>query len=74
MLVCIYIGAMNQLARNLACEWASDGIRVNAVAPAVIATPLAEAVRFYATNIPPRIISLSCFCRSLDFDDDLLGV
>ncbi|VVA90305.1 unnamed protein product [Arabis nemorensis] len=37
-------GAMNQLARNLACEWASDGIRVNAVAPAVIATPLADAV------------------------------
>ncbi|XP_010557238.1 PREDICTED: tropinone reductase homolog At1g07440-like isoform X1 [Tarenaya hassleriana] len=37
-------GAMNQLARNLACEWASDNIRVNAVAPGVIATPLAEAV------------------------------
>ncbi|XP_019090923.1 PREDICTED: tropinone reductase homolog At1g07440-like isoform X1 [Camelina sativa] len=37
-------GAMNQLARNLACEWASDGIRANAVAPAVIATPLAAAV------------------------------
>ncbi|XP_019090965.1 PREDICTED: tropinone reductase homolog At1g07440 [Camelina sativa] len=37
-------GAMNQLARNLACEWASDGIRANAVAPGVIATPLAGAV------------------------------
>ncbi|KAL9305320.1 Tropinone reductase [Arabidopsis thaliana] len=37
-------GALNQLARNLACEWASDGIRANAVGPAVIATPLAEAV------------------------------
>uniref|UniRef100_M4EGP7 3-oxoacyl-[acyl-carrier-protein] reductase n=1 Tax=Brassica campestris TaxID=3711 RepID=M4EGP7_BRACM len=35
-------GAMNQLARNLACEWASDGIRANAIAPAVIATPLVE--------------------------------
>nr|VDC59942.1 unnamed protein product [Brassica rapa] len=35
--------AMNQVARNLACEWASDGIRANAVAPTVIATPLAEA-------------------------------
>ncbi|KAL1201996.1 putative tropinone reductase [Cardamine amara subsp. amara] len=31
-------GAMNQLARNLACEWATDGIRANAVAPAAIAT------------------------------------
>ncbi|CAH2065664.1 unnamed protein product [Thlaspi arvense] len=35
-------GAMNQLARNLACEWASDGIRANSVAPALIPTPLAE--------------------------------
>ncbi|KAJ1274580.1 hypothetical protein BS78_05G072600 [Paspalum vaginatum] len=26
-------GAMNQLAKNLACEWAKDGIRVNTVAP-----------------------------------------
>ncbi|XP_010457924.1 PREDICTED: tropinone reductase homolog At1g07440-like isoform X2 [Camelina sativa] len=37
-------GAMNQLARNLACEWASDGIRANAVAPAGIATPIVGAV------------------------------
>lgn len=41
---CATKGAMNQLARNLACEWASDGIRANAVAPAVIATDLAKAV------------------------------
>nr|AAB31256.1 FixR homolog {EST} [Brassica napus, Naehan, root, Peptide Partial, 56 aa] [Brassica napus] len=26
-------GALNQLARNLACEWAKDGIRANTVAP-----------------------------------------
>jgi Tropinone reductase 1 len=25
--------AINQLAKNLACEWAKDGIRVNSVAP-----------------------------------------
>ncbi|KAG2308551.1 hypothetical protein Bca52824_028299 [Brassica carinata] len=35
-------GAMNQLARNLACEWASDSIRVNSVCPWFIATPLAN--------------------------------
>ncbi|CAA7039548.1 unnamed protein product [Microthlaspi erraticum] len=40
---CATKGAMNKLARNLACEWASDNIRVNAVAPGLIATPLAEA-------------------------------
>ncbi|KAL1192653.1 Senescence-associated protein 13 [Cardamine amara subsp. amara] len=33
-------GAMNQLARNLACEWASDNIRVNSVCPWFITTPL----------------------------------
>ncbi|XP_075100260.1 tropinone reductase 1-like isoform X1 [Nicotiana tabacum] len=35
--------AMNQMTKNLACEWAKDNIRVNAVAPAIIATPLIEA-------------------------------
>ena len=36
--------AMLQLTRNLAVEWASDNIRVNAVAPWYIRTPLAGPV------------------------------
>lgn len=36
-------GALNQLTRSLACEWGSDKIRVNAVAPWIIKTPLLDA-------------------------------
>ncbi len=36
--------AINQLTKNLACEWAKDGIRVNTVAPWYTATPLANQV------------------------------
>lgn len=36
--------AINQMTANLAVEWANDGIRVNAIAPWYIQTPLAEQV------------------------------
>ncbi|XP_039142131.1 noroxomaritidine/norcraugsodine reductase-like isoform X3 [Dioscorea cayenensis subsp. rotundata] len=32
--------AMNQLTKNLACEWGKDNIRANGIAPALIRTPL----------------------------------
>ena len=36
--------AMAQITRGLALEWASDGIRVNTVAPGFIETPLTEVL------------------------------
>ncbi|CAI9113396.1 OLC1v1013991C1 [Oldenlandia corymbosa var. corymbosa] len=35
-------GAINQLTKNLACEWAKDNIRVNCVAPWFVRTSLVE--------------------------------
>ncbi|XP_023910922.1 tropinone reductase homolog At5g06060 isoform X2 [Quercus suber] len=35
-------GAMNQLTKNLACEWAIDNIRTNCVAPWYIKTPFVQ--------------------------------
>ncbi|TXG58664.1 hypothetical protein EZV62_016493 [Acer yangbiense] len=36
-------GAINQVTKNLACEWAKDNIRVNSIAPWIIRTPLIDA-------------------------------
>ncbi|KAL1805269.1 hypothetical protein ACET3Z_028337 [Daucus carota] len=48
-------GAINQLTRNLAYEWAKDNIRVNSVAPWVTKTPmlqkLEDEVPGFAENI-----------------------
>jgi len=49
--------ALIQLTRNLACEWAPDGIRVNAVAPWYIETPMVKELlkdQAYRENILDR--------------------
>ena len=43
----LFVGAINQLAKNLACEWAKDNIRVNSIAPGHIKTPLTEPVNVF---------------------------
>ncbi|XP_044473721.1 tropinone reductase homolog isoform X1 [Mangifera indica] len=59
-------GAMNQVTKNLACEWAKDNIRVNAVAPAVIKTSLVDAVgeNSVGKEIVSRIISRTPISRA----------
>ncbi|WCJ28343.1 NAD(P)-binding Rossmann-fold superfamily protein [Euphorbia peplus] len=36
-------GAMNEITKGFACEWAKDGIRVNAVLPGLIQTSLVDS-------------------------------
>ncbi|CAL4984878.1 unnamed protein product [Urochloa decumbens] len=36
--------SLNQLAKNLACEWAKDKIRINSVGPGYISTSLTEQI------------------------------
>jgi NAD(P)-dependent dehydrogenase (short-subunit alcohol dehydrogenase family) len=38
-------GGIGQLTKSLAAAWAKDGVRVNAVAPGWIATPLTQALQ-----------------------------
>lgn len=40
----VFPGAMNQLTKNLACEWAKDNIRSNTIAPWVIRTSILETM------------------------------
>lgn len=46
-------GAIGQLTKSLAVAWAADGIRVNAVAPGWIATPLTQALQDDAVRAAP---------------------
>ncbi|KAL5580928.1 hypothetical protein UlMin_013370 [Ulmus minor] len=49
-------GAMNQLAKNLACEWAKDNIRTNSIAPWFIRTPLVAPI-LSDENVSEAVIS-----------------
>ncbi|KAL8148673.1 hypothetical protein AgCh_005873 [Apium graveolens] len=51
-------GAINQLTKNLACEWAKDNIRVNSVAPWVIRTQLIEQVEEEHPGSKERMVGM----------------
>ena len=48
-------GGVGQLTKSLAAAWAKDGVRVNAVAPGWIATPLTQALQDDPTRAAPII-------------------
>ena len=76
---------MKVLPRHLACEWAKDGIRANAVAPNVVKTRQSQSVIIiYNLHILfceysywlPLILTHFCFLKYLDdisFKEELFG-
>ncbi|KAK9291215.1 hypothetical protein L1049_009403 [Liquidambar formosana] len=58
-------GAMNQVTKNLACEWAKDNIRANTIAPGVIRTSFADKMEQdpVAVELVNGLISQTPICR-----------
>ncbi|CAK0784803.1 hypothetical protein CVIRNUC_008007 [Coccomyxa viridis] len=53
--------AMDQLTKNLCCEWAKDGIRINSIKPWYIDTPLAAPVIRH-----PKLLGEVCAVTPMD--------
>lgn len=64
--------ALSQLARNLAVEFGPAGIRVNAVAPGLIRTPLAEPLLGNETFMSRRLALAPL--RRVGAPDEVAGV
>lgn len=61
----IFSGAINQLTRNLACEWAKDNIRTNTVAPFGVRTTIIKQVydSLISCHLKETIIFIYIFYR-----------
>ncbi|KAJ4704616.1 tropinone reductase [Melia azedarach] len=55
-------GAINQLTKNLACEWAKDKIRVNSVAPWITRTSLIDEIHA-GRELLNRVVRRTPICR-----------
>lgn len=64
-------GAVKMLTQSLACQLAADGVRVNAIAPGIIATPMTEATRQSPERLS-RFISRVPMARWAD-PEELIG-
>jgi NAD(P)-dependent dehydrogenase (short-subunit alcohol dehydrogenase family) len=69
---CISKAADMQLARNLACEWGPDNIRVNCIAPGLIKTDFARAL--YEDDDRRKAAEARYPLRRLGEPDDIGGV
>lgn len=50
-------GGVTMITKTLALEWAKDGVRVNAIAPAYVETPLVEAVKSSRAGFEEAVIN-----------------
>ena len=71
-LYCISKAADMQLARNLACEWGPENIRVNCIAPAIIQTDFARAL--YEDPVRRAAAEARYPLRRLGVPDDVGGI
>lgn len=64
--------ALAQMARNLAVEWGPKGVRVNAIAPGLIRTPLAEGLMNDAAFMARRMAATPL--RRMGEPEEIAGV
>lgn len=50
-------GGVNMLTKTFATEWAERGVRVNAIAPAYIETPLVKAIKDHRADFAADIMN-----------------